>query len=97
MKHSPTPWKYGTTDLAAAFIYDESGTIADIPARVVCRADAAFIVKAVNAHEELLKALKLAQECLRQVSAGGTSSITQTPVSIGDTRKAIDEAIDKAK
>lgn len=58
--------------------------------------EAAFVVRAVNSHDELVEALQLANECMRQVTAGGVSSMEQTPVSIQDTIKVVASVISRA-
>jgi hypothetical protein len=65
MRHTPTPWMVGPEyydnpkgDMKAGYI----GSFADEATSVFRCAkpeDAAFIVKAVNCHDELLKALKM--------------------------------------
>ena len=54
--HTPTPWTMMDFDHGTAIIYDKEQTVV-IP-KLTNKANAAFIVRAVNAHEEMLSALK---------------------------------------
>ncbi len=62
--HTPTPWKIGSNDWlshsccfdAAVVGYREGSCVSVVEAHSV--ADAAFIVRAVNSHEVLVKALE---------------------------------------
>lgn len=56
MKHTPTPWIY-LKDVNSPLYVIENGEI--IVGRVDTKANAEFIVRAVNNHEALLKAAKL--------------------------------------
>ena len=64
--HTPLPWKsdgsyiIGSNNLsvAKATIYKGTNEVKDIENEEKARANAAFIVRAVNAHEELLSCLK---------------------------------------
>ena len=65
MEHTPTPWTVFNPDNDQHIgdyleIYHESILIADVlrPGPVDAKANAAFIVKAVNSHEELLESLQ---------------------------------------
>jgi hypothetical protein len=55
-KHTPTPWKYRYSKYQE-YVIDGDGI--DCVAVVVDEKDAAFIVKAVNTHAELVACLEL--------------------------------------
>lgn len=79
MNHTPTPWKYWNYQI-----------IQDQPeARTVChdvsRKNAAFIVTACNAHEDLVKALLMVYENYDANAALKDHEL-----------KAVEEALDKA-
>ena len=69
-KHTPTPWSVDDTRLGIMAGYqsiaqtfrDRSKTIADREAEA--QANAAFIVRACNAHEQLVEALKQTADTL---------------------------------
>jgi len=68
-KHTPTPWKLSLPDgdsrfVASIQIGDKSLNDRE---QVLSNADAAFIVRAVNAHQELLDAAKEALEKLELI------------------------------
>ena len=66
--HTPTPWKIGSNDWlshsccfdAAVVGYREGSCVSVVEAHSV--ADAAFIVRAVNSHEALVKALEFIRD-----------------------------------
>jgi len=70
-KHTPTPWV--ESDSQPHFVFCDAGGVIDVN-RPVCmstanakgRANAAFIVRACNAHEMLLAALKLARTVIEE-------------------------------
>lgn len=71
--HTPTPWTLMPGDSAPRITIDgdKEWPIVPVisgPSKAHARANAAFIVKAVNCHEELLEALKLAYAALRNPS-----------------------------
>lgn len=65
-KHTPTPWRAAQTraseviwaDSIIAILWDGSGTIGCAAATETDRANAALIVRAVNAHDALVRALR---------------------------------------
>lgn len=65
-KHTPTPWHIKRDRRMAFFQDDSKGSLGDaICARLddeTCAANAAFIVRAVNAHEALLEAAKIVSD-----------------------------------
>lgn len=71
MSHTPAPWKVGPTGdtvddangLELLRMYESDGR--EEPTALPYRANAAFIVRACNSHEELLVALKWAERQLR--------------------------------
>jgi hypothetical protein len=70
--HTPTPWKFRRSDW---MVVQQDGKnnwhIAEIkPQGMQTYANAAFIVRAVNAHEDLVAALKEGAECLQAVAIG---------------------------
>ena len=63
-QHAPTPWKLGGASgrmITTPEGYVGDGFIADVDTR----ANAEFIVRAVNAHEALLEAVKLALQFIQ--------------------------------
>lgn len=74
MKHTPTPWKIDEAlDLPLAIISDtdDGMGVAEMGERSPeSIANAAFIVKTCNAHDELLAACKEALELLYGLSSG---------------------------
>lgn len=90
--HTPPPWKVWPAGGTGAVTTDR----ADAKTHTVCRtietADAAFIVRAVNAHEIMYEAL---QACLNSeyVDQYGT----HIPVIKGELRQQIAQAIAKAE
>ena len=59
-KHTPTPWHVGTTRKDATTVLCHQGILAEVYGRRSDReADAAFIVHACNAHDELVAALEV--------------------------------------
>lgn len=99
MTHTPTPWKVlGYTPYGEDYrITDDIGNdIAIVPhwddeAKIEARANAAFIVKAVNCHEELLEALKEAKKAIQeQMNCCGESDILMAPMDL------IEQALSKA-
>lgn len=64
MSHTPTPWKY---DIApdsqnAMLMEEDESVIVGLVAVHNIEADTQFIVRAVNAHDELVAALRLMRE-----------------------------------
>lgn len=98
MKHTPTPWTVGmygasadfrAIDIHAAVCKPDGALLATCgPFDEESKADAAFIVRAVNSHEALLDALKAVEENLAHVGLAGT---------VGILRKVCREAIAKAE
>lgn len=96
--HTPTPWKVKETvksfstgahsvEMGEIWLEDESMRIAT----GLLRKDAAFIVRAVNAHEEMLTALKACLSSLRCVGIdenNDTCGVTFTCHSCGVLRLA---------
>jgi len=66
-KHSPTPWRLSTQDVCVAFdrtdeiVFDTYG--GEHPKEVE-QANAAFIIRAVNSHDQLVALLKAADNKL---------------------------------
>lgn len=86
-KHTPTPWSY-LPHYGSNVIYKMQLDIKKGPhkgiARTIKDTDAAFIVRAVNCHEELLRLLKV---CLEEMLADGWSH-----ESLEDVEQAIAKA-----
>jgi hypothetical protein len=88
MSHTPTPWLYEiTSDHAPAFIYVENSdndlagiAIADCKAvdltYAECDANAAFIVRACNAHDELVAALEQSKEYTAELESRHASALS---------------------
>lgn len=65
-KHTPTPWVYESQGTSTGIYAKNAGygmdnnivRVFDNPSKQIGEANAAFIVKAVNCHAELVKALK---------------------------------------
>lgn len=100
MSHTPTPWKLGPTGdtvddangLELLRMYEADGR--EEPTALPYRANAAFIVRACNSHEELLSALKRAREALKaNEEITGTWELYQASPEM----KAIHAAIAKAE
>lgn len=77
--HSPTPWTSGSS---AIFAGKKCIGVTDCDSSTpnVERANAAFIVRAVNAHDDLVAALKAAKselEAYEQAATGETYNSTQ--------------------
>ncbi len=106
-KHTPTPWVH-TTHLAGdsgrqynIVKYSEGGqtyrVIAKLDAgREMWEADGAFIVQAVNAHDELVAALELALSTLEVASADFEDDDEQGKF-LADPIPALRAALAKAK
>lgn len=62
--HTPTPWKLDDTRPMVYVMGADGETIASFDRRSIEEANAAFIVRAVNAHEELLFACKEAADAI---------------------------------
>jgi hypothetical protein len=56
--HTPTPWVAGDNELGVYPIWAKCGPLDVQPAKAYGPDDAAFIVKAVNSHDHLVKALE---------------------------------------
>jgi hypothetical protein len=81
MDHSPTPWSIAPTSEEfgwAVFIVDadEADVIHFVCPRDINDADAAFIVRAANAHEALVEALDRTLSWLTSYPGGGALSPT---------------------
>lgn len=74
-KHTPTPWDFAADSYGKvrhskkACVYasvkgEDGERIVNVAQRIDSWADAAFIVRAVNAHEELIKAMRLVSEAM---------------------------------
>lgn len=62
-EHTPTPWKPVKDGALDRMIVDSKGsTIAHVLSETTINKDAAFIVRAVNAHEELMAIVKAIAE-----------------------------------
>ena len=72
MTHTPTPWKQGFKDNQC--IYADYKNVANVQCREKeWQANAEFIVRAVNAHEELVEACKGAIEQMEGFLSDGVS------------------------
>jgi hypothetical protein len=60
MTHTPTPWDYYENDGEPAIVTND-GTWRGTVAKVELSEDAAFIVRACNAHDALVEALEMAR------------------------------------
>lgn len=72
---SPRPWKWGDGD-SGIWDANDYGVLAANSSGSACwlgvkQADAAFIIRAVNAHDELVSALEDALEACRELSRQG--------------------------
>ncbi len=91
-KHTPTPWRLGGCSgrmVRPDCFYGGDGFIADVDTTP----NADFIVRAVNAHDEMLAALKKAQTFI-EAHSGPTSPLENWGP---DVRKTINDAIAKAE
>lgn len=69
-KHTPTPWRYRDLgDTLAIYGPGNSMPHARVPRDRDSKADAAYIVRCVNAHEALVDALRMAHAALVSVCA----------------------------
>lgn len=94
MKHTPTPWKIEVVE--GLSIYGPEGLLlADLKGNHQTKANAAFIVKAVNCHEEMLTALRSVRNEYRRYVLNDPKNIEDA---IGSRVLAqIDRAITKAE
>jgi len=69
--HTPTPWFQKGQDV---FLYRGVFEYPDKIARCTGELDAAFIVKAVNSHEELLRQLKSLHDLFHRCAGGSCST-----------------------
>lgn len=67
-EHTPTPWFNELSTVYASHSYQSESDEPPIVCSTINRADAAFIVRAVNAHEELLTALRSAHRALEYLA-----------------------------
>lgn len=90
-KHTPTPWKAASPQVfmgvTCVWIHGANGPVLKIEGSLKesVLADAAFIVRAVNAHEALLAALK---DLLHQIETNGE----RREFVVGDAVQAIAKA-----
>lgn len=56
---TPTPWRCAADGLGSYGIIANQGPVVVQPAKAFSEADAAFIVRAVNSHDGLVKALEM--------------------------------------
>lgn len=74
-KHTPTPWEVGDTGDGwniSATLADANGVrIHRVARKLDSEADAAYIVRAVNAHEQLVEALRDVLSVARNRIQGG--------------------------
>ena len=66
MAHTPTPWTAGTYKSGGWPIYAKQGCIDVCPAMAHGESDAAFIVKSVNMHDELVSAIGKIDSIMRR-------------------------------
>jgi hypothetical protein len=78
--HSPTPWRLYKC-LAGEYqeIFGPHGPHHDDRLPIIGRADAAFIVRACNCHEELLKVIQLYHRLIFGPIATPSSRLDATP------------------
>lgn len=82
--HSPTPWRHQPNGFANYDIMAKQGPLDVCPARAHGLADAEFIVRAANAYQPMLDALKAAYAILADESKQGGKTWTMKAI-----RKAI--------
>ena len=85
LKHMPTPWKYEWDQIKKSWrlLYkNENGLWRSMPYHIRAKIDAAFIVRAVNNFETLLKALKRAQSFLAENDRIIDEAIAKAEVSL---------------
>lgn len=70
-EHTPTPWWIGSLAAGGVGIWADQGPITVQPAKAAGLDDAAFIVRAVNAHEALVEALDRTLNWLTSYPGGG--------------------------
>ena len=94
MEHTTTPWEVftrfngGTKELMIVdAVEGESDLIATLSTNLRAEGDAAFIIKACNAHDELLSTLKTTLAVLEGV--GTTETVKRF---VRDARKITDKA-----
>jgi len=91
-EHTPTPWHSDLSTVHGPEI-DAEYQEKQIVCSVINRADAAFIVKAVNCHEELLNALKAALYDVK--NSMYTTSLKTIEKAIANAEQAISRATAK--
>lgn len=73
-QHTPTPWRIDKEYIVSADIKFPSTVLRfDYTVPIIRQANAAFIVRAVNNHENLLNTLRIVARgsCLRQINTSG--------------------------
>lgn len=104
MTHTPTPWNVSTWDDGSTHIEADDYILADMNGNgggkriegfipvAERKANAAFIIRAVNAHDELLKCAKTFRRFILSFYEGEDDDMAPT-----DTLKAVEIAIAKAE
>jgi len=90
-QHSPLPWNFehfetrkkGDEIFSAGALISTENDVRFVIADKITQMDAAFIVKCVNAHDELIGALKLAVVWLKHLD--GTNPNTQKQIKVWET------------
>jgi hypothetical protein len=79
--HTPTPWKVIKGDREHAFniVHDSKNGGTAVVRDVLKEANAVFIVRAVNSHDNLINAIKLLLECVdaSQLPEGALKAIAE--------------------
>lgn len=95
VQHTPTPWIAELSTIYSLPLQKEKvendgqWTDGSIVTSVINRADAAFIVRVVNAHEELVIRLRTLIASLESIDA----NIQRRPESFGGSRRSIENVI----
>jgi hypothetical protein len=90
--HTPTPWEVYSGREILAIRQKDMGVIVDLPTTRQATEDAAFIVRAVNSHEELLVTLKEAVMAIDNEIADRPMGNTKLP----EIRAALARALAQA-
>jgi hypothetical protein len=89
-QHTPTPWKVGRNLDHGLAIFTDQPTIRELVAAfkngTVSEADAAFILRACNVHEQLFTAL---DELIQAIDQGDSISAEEFGESLTEARSAL--------
>lgn len=76
-QHTPTPWTYEIDADESVIFHEDIATIARLPDDLMNHADnAVYIVKCVNAHEELLRIAKAYRNLLKTMASTDDEVLT---------------------